>query len=138
MIIRHMLKTPIHIQLSSCLIVLLLLVGCSSENEPTTSDGKGVIDFVKIELMPGASVVRKRCANCHFIDKMSRKVGPSLVGIYMRAPSIADVPFEVWDEKSLATWLKDPIGVKPNTAMAISGLRDPEELKQVIEYLKKI
>ncbi|MDQ6962347.1 MAG: c-type cytochrome [Mariprofundaceae bacterium] len=133
-----MLKTQIHIQFSTCMLALLLLVGCSSEQEPTSSDAKGMVDLVKIEMMPGGTVVRKRCANCHFLDKRMRKVGPSLMGIYMRAPSIADVPFEVWDEKSLAIWLKDPIGVKPKTAMAISGLRDPEELRQVIAYLKKI
>lgn len=120
----------------------LLLASCSTEetanNNQIQNTDPTVTDMVKTELMAGATIVRRKCSNCHFLDKKMRKVGPGLAGIYMSKPRSKGLPFEVWDEQALDRWLTDPIAVKRNTPMAISGLRDPEVRAQVIAYLKKI
>ncbi|MDX8382539.1 MAG: c-type cytochrome [Ghiorsea sp.] len=87
--------------------------------------------------IPGAAIVQRKCAGCHFLNKKRRKVGPSLAGIYMRKPTISALPFALWDEAALDAWLTDPRSIKPNTPMAVS-VRDPKVRAQVIAYLKTI
>jgi len=67
----------------------------------------------------GKVVAAVRCMPCHHLEAHSRSVGPSLKGIYGRAPSISGVPFDVWNEASLDAWLANPRAVKPNTRMAM-------------------
>ncbi len=116
----------------------LYLSGCTTEESSVTEDKSSISSYVKTEMMDGASIVRKKCINCHFVDKKMRKVGPGLAGIYMSKPRSSDLPFEVWDEAALDAWLTDPVAIKSNTAMAIVGLKDPETRAQVIAYLKEI
>lgn len=118
--------------------VLLTISGCSEDQTSDTDNSNNISSFVETEMMPGATIVRRKCVNCHFVDKKMRKVGPGLAGIYMSKPTSPGLPFEVWDEEALNVWLTDPVAVKKNTPMAISGLRDPEVRAQVIDYLKKI
>ena len=119
-------------------VTFLLLSGCTSEGPSEGEDLSTTSAFLKTEMMSGASIVRQKCSNCHFLDRRMRKVGPGLQGIYMSKPKSSDLPFDVWDEEALDAWLEDPVGIKPNTPMAISGLRDPEVRAQVIAYLKLI
>jgi len=117
---------------------VLMISACTSEGPSESDDPNSTTSFLKTEMMPGADIVRRKCSNCHFLDKKMRKVGPGLAGIYMSKPKGSDLPFDVWDEEALDAWLIDPVGIKPNTPMAISGLKDPEIRAQVIEYLKNI
>ena len=117
---------------------LLLISACTSEGPSESDDPTSTTSFLKTEMMAGAEIVRKKCSNCHFLDKKMRKVGPGLAGIYMSKPTSSVLPFDVWDEAALDAWLIDPVGIKANTPMAISGLKDPDVRAQVIAYLKNI
>lgn len=83
----------------------------------------------------GKVVASVRCLPCHHIDSLSRSIGPGLLGVYGRAPSISGVPFEVWDEAALDAWISAPRVVKPNTRMALPpiAVRDRED---IIAYFK--
>jgi len=87
-------------------LLLVLLVGSSSVALAADAARGGVV----------ASV---RCKQCHHLDSHARSIGPGLLGLYGRAPTITGVPFDIWDAVSLDLWLTDPRAVKPNTRMAI-------------------
>ena len=76
------------------------------------------------------------------------KVGPTLKGLVGRkAASVEGYKYSaamiakgaegvVWDEATLTAYLPDPKGFVPKTKMAFAGLKKPEEVADVIAYLK--
>jgi cytochrome c len=89
-----------------------------------------------------------KCKACHEVDKGVNKVGPTLKGIVGRkAASVADYKYSeamlakgtegvVWDEATLTAYLPDPKAYVPKTKMAFAGLKKPEEVADIIAYLK--
>lgn len=98
------------------------------------------------EAEKGAKVFKK-CAACHAIDDKN-KIGPSLMGIVGRkAASMEGFKYSdamlakgaegvVWDEATLAAYLPDPKAFVPGTKMAFAGLKTPEEVADLIAFLK--
>jgi len=86
----------------------------------------------------GAKIAKGKCSACHYFDKDQKKVGPSLMGIYNRAPSIEGVPFAAWDDAALDRWLTSPKAVKAKTKMAFKGIDDKGKRDDVIAYLKTL
>jgi cytochrome c len=95
----------------------------------------------------GATVFKK-CAACHTATEAKNKVGPSLMGVVGRPiASVAGFKYsdpmkafgeggKVWDEATLTTYLADPKKSVPKTKMAFAGLKKPEDIANVITYLK--
>src|SRR5690349_7375028 len=95
----------------------------------------------------GAKVFTK-CMTCHTADDTTNKVGPTLKGIVGRkAASIADYKYSpamqakaaqgvVWDEATLTAYLPDPRKFVPGTKMTFPGLKNPQDIANVIAYLK--
>ncbi len=83
----------------------------------------------------GAVIAGVRCLPCHNLHNQWKRVGPGLGSIFNRAPSIAGVPFEAWDEAALEAWLSGPRKVKPNTRMSMPPLAAADRA-DVIAYLK--
>lgn len=90
--------------------------------------------------------VFSRCKACHEIAKPQNKVGPTLVGIIGRpAGSVEGFKYseamknsgKVWDEVSLAEYLKDPKAFVPGNKMAFVGLKNETEIVDVIAYIKQ-
>ena len=89
-----------------------------------------------------------KCKACHENEKGVNKVGPTLKGIVGRpTASIADYKYSeamaakgaeglVWTEENLAAYLPDPKAFVPKTKMAFAGLKKPEDVANVIAYLK--
>lgn len=94
--------------------------------------------------------VFKKCAACHAIDGKTNKVGPHLGEImgrtagtvtgfnYSKAMKDAGVAGLVWDEASLAEYLVAPKAKVPGTKMAFAGLKKPDEVQNIIAYLKSL
>jgi len=84
----------------------------------------------------GAVVARVRCMPCHFLNRTERKLGPGLLGVYDRAPTITGVPFARWDAHALDMWLAGPRHIKINTTMFLPPLakRDRDD---VIAWLRE-
>lgn len=95
----------------------------------------------------GAKVYLK-CKACHDIEKGISKVGPSLKGIVGRpVASVQGYKYsddmaakgaegKVWDEATLAAYLPDPKAFAPKTKMVFAGLKKPEDVADIIAYLK--
>lgn len=90
------------------------------------------------------------CMACHDAEKGVNKVGPTLKGIVGRkagtAPGFRYSPAMkaagegglVWDDPNLARYLADPKVAVPGNKMAFPGLKDPDEIQNVIAYLKTV
>jgi cytochrome c len=97
----------------------------------------------------GADVFKK-CRACHEIGPNAKnKVGPQLNGIIGRkASSVEGFAYSdashaaaagglVWTEETLFKYLYDPRAFMPRTKMAFAGLRDEQDRKDLIAYLKQ-
>lgn len=87
------------------------------------------------DIANGKIVAQVRCQTCHFLNRTERKIGPGLLGVYGRAPTISGVPFARWDTHALNVWLSGPRKVKPNTTMMLPPLPQKDR-EDVIAYLK--
>ena len=115
-----------------CAAALLLALAASG-----CSRGAGPFD--------GATVF-KPCASCHQIGPNARGgFGPQLNGLFgRRAGSTSDFAYSdamktsgiVWDERTLAAFLRDPDKVVPGTKMRFWGIHDERDLAALIAYLR--
>jgi cytochrome c len=96
----------------------------------------------------GQGVFRK-CRACHELGPDAKnKVGPVLNGIigrkagtiegfnYSDANKEAGDKGLVWTEEVLFKYLENPLTFMPKTKMAFAGLKDEQDRKDVIAYLK--
>jgi cytochrome c len=92
-----------------------------------------------------ARLFRSTCGICHTIQSGQNRVGPSLAGIlgrkagstpgfnYSEANKNSDI---VWDEAQLDQYLTDPKQFMPGTKMIYPGMKDAEQRKALIAYLR--
>jgi len=90
------------------------------------------------DVVKGGKLTKGKCGACHYFDKAKKKVGPSLMGIYGRAPSIDGLSYATWDAASLDQWLANPKAVKSNTKMAFKGIAEKSKRDDIIAYLKTL
>jgi cytochrome c2 len=97
----------------------------------------------------GAEVFKK-CRACHDVGPDAKnKVGPLLNDIVGRkAGTVEGFPYSeanktaggkglVWTEEVLLKYLENPLVFMPGTKMAFAGLKDEQDRKDLIAYLKK-
>ena len=94
----------------------------------------------------GAKVFKK-CMACHTVEDKN-KIGPSLKGIVGRkAATVEGFKYSdamlakaaegvVWDEATLTAYLPDPKAFVPGTKMSFPGLKVPEDVADLIAFLK--
>ena len=89
--------------------------------------------------------VFKKCKACHYVDKEKNKTGPHLVAVLGRAAgSLKGYKYSkamkasslVWDEETLAAYIKAPKKYVKGTKMAFVGLKKDKHVADVIAYLK--
>ena len=87
----------------------------------------------------------KRCKACHYVDREKHKTGPHLVAVIGRAAgSLDEYKYSkamkasglVWDEETLAAYLKAPKKFVKGTKMAFAGLKKDMDIADIIAYLK--
>jgi cytochrome c len=113
----------------SLFALLAALQGCSPSDKPV--DGAAVF---------------KQCASCHQVGANAHGgFGPHLNGLYgRRAGSTADFSYSpamktsgiVWDEETLARFLRDPEKTVPGTKMRFWGIGDEREMKALLAHLR--
>ena len=94
---------------------------------------------------PGETLFKKNCAICHTLEAGKSKIGPSLAGVVGRkAGSVPGFAYsaanknsgDIWDAQTLDTYLADPRKFMPGTKMVFAGLKNLQDRKALIEYLK--
>ncbi len=88
-----------------------------------------------------------QCKACHKVEPGKHGVGPSLAGVFgSKAGHAEGFKYSkphlesgmTWDEPTLTKYLADPKGTIPGNKMVFAGLKKPEDVKAVIEYLKTL
>ena len=99
------------------------------------------------DLVAAGEKVFRKCQACHAVGEgAAHKVGPQLNALFGRKPgSLPDYSYseamvtfgqdKVWDEATLAPYLRDPRGVVKGTKMVFPGLKKDEEIQAVLAYL---
>ncbi len=140
-------KPDIHIEESERGFVIETKTDTS--NSPTPQ--KTVLSSEEIKnLIQQASAARgknifKKCISCHSVEENgSHKIGPNLFNI-VGSPKASKESFPyskalkevggVWDEESLFFFLQKPSKYIVGTKMSFIGLRQEEEIADVIAYL---
>lgn len=93
----------------------------------------------------GENIIKK-CIACHSVDKDGpNKVGPHLWNVIGRdKASISDYKYSSamtakggkWDYADLFAFIKNPRQYLPGTKMSFAGLSKPEDIANVIEFLR--
>lgn len=94
--------------------------------------------------------VFNQCRACHTVDQGGRNgVGPNLHGIFgRRAGSIEGFRYSApmrakagegltWNEDTLRAYIADPKAVVPAGSMSFAGVRNPQQLNDLIAYLRQ-
>jgi len=94
--------------------------------------------------------VFNQCRACHTIDRGGRNaVGPNLHGVVGRpAAHIESFRYSApmreraqaglaWNEETLRAYLRDPKAVVPGGSMSFPGLRNEQQVNDVLAYLKQ-
>jgi cytochrome c2 len=106
--------------------------------------GGGSLAWAEGDPAAGERVFRQ-CQACHVLDAEQNRVGPHLVGIFGReagavdgfnySPALANSGI-VWDDDTIGAYLADPRGYIPGNRMAFAGLRQEQQIADVIAYMK--
>lgn len=90
--------------------------------------------------------VFNKCKACHVLDAHKNRVGPYLSGVIGRTAGTADgykyskanaQSGIVWTEEVLFEYLANPRAYLKGTKMAFPGLKDPQDRRDVIAYIKQ-
>jgi cytochrome c len=120
--------------------------------------GMAVVTLLGLSAMPalaqsgdaarGQRVFNQQCRACHSLDKggPSTPMGPNLHGVFGRKAGTAE-GFEfsdamrnsgiVWDESAMAEYNRDPKGKVPGTKMVFNGVKQANQLADLVAYLKQ-
>ena len=84
------------------------------------------------------------CAACHSFDNDTEELGPGLQGIFGRqagalenyyySPVLSDSRI-IWNADTLNAFIADPQAAIPTNRMPYSGMPDPQDRADLIEYL---
>ena len=117
-------------------LTILTFIAATTAAGPVLADG---------DAAAGEKVFNK-CKACHVADEPQNRVGPHLVGLFGRqAGSVEGFKYSdamkesgvTWDEKTIAEYIADPRGYIKGNRMAFVGLKDEEDIEDLIAYLKE-
>jgi cytochrome c len=91
--------------------------------------------------------VYAQCRACHQVGENARNlVGPQLNGMFGRKTgSVAGYSYTdanknaniTWDDQTFSDYIVDPKGKIPGTKMAFAGVKNPQQVTDLIAYLKQ-
>ncbi len=125
------------------LFVGVLFVGVAATTASAQTAGSAQVG----DAAKGERVFALQCKACHTLERGGSSVtGPNLYGLMARksgtAPgygfSEAMRRFAIeWNDQTLANYLRDPKNDMPGTKMVFAGIKRPDQLADVVAYLKE-
>ena len=122
----------------------------SSRESMETSQEELAFDVPKLMASANAEAGReiiKKCIACHSFEKgATHKVGPNLWNVAGSSKgSVAGYKYSAaltgkggsWDDESLVRFLYSPQKYIPGTKMSFAGIKKPEDLANVVAFLKQ-
>lgn len=122
-------------------------------NNTTTSSSTDV-EMTLEALLQNSDIVRGKktfvkCASCHnAAPNAGNKIGPNLWGVYGSHKAHLGSGFAyskamlaspgIWDEKSLFEFITSPRNYVPSTKMSFIGIKNRQQVADVISYLKTL
>ncbi len=103
-----------------------------------------VSSFAEGDAAKGEKVFRK-CKACHTVEVGKNRVGPSLAGMFSRKAgtlegyrySKAMIASGIeWNDETFAEYMKSPRKFVKGTKMAFVGLKKPEDVADLLAYLR--
>jgi cytochrome c len=95
----------------------------------------------------GQRLFNQQCRACHSLEQGGASVaGPNLYGLFgSKAGTTKGYQFSesmirsgiLWDDKTVADYLRDPKAAVPGTKMLYNGVRQPSQLSDLMAYLKQ-
>jgi cytochrome c len=95
----------------------------------------------------GQRLFNQQCHACHTLEQGGQSIaGPNLFGLFgSKAGSAKGYQFSeamirsgiLWDDKTVADYLRDPKASVPGTKMLYNGVRQPAQLADLVAYLKQ-
>ena len=94
--------------------------------------------------MAAGQALFNRCKICHSVEAGKNIVGPSLHGVFGRKAGTSDnFTYSeamknsgiVWNDDTLAKYLHDPKEVVPGGKMAFPGIKDDQQIADLLAYL---
>jgi cytochrome c len=120
----------------------------AAEGAMEAAGGSGILALLASADADAGSKVARKCSACHSFDEGgANKVGPNLWGVvgadiashegYSYSDALSGKE-GTWDYESLAAFLEDPKAWAPGTKMSFAGIKKPEELADLIAYLRSL
>lgn len=118
-----------------------------AESQEVEEEPVDVVSLIALASADGGARAARKCTACHSFDQGgANKVGPNLYDI-VGAPKAAKDGFNYsdalagfdgeWGYPELVAFLTNPRGYAPGTKMAYGGLKNPEELADLIAYMRQ-
>lgn len=98
----------------------------------------------------GEAIFRQQCRACHQIGDNARNgVGPQLNGVFgRRAGTVEGFRYsnayrspptseKTWSEENFRVYIRNPREVTPGTNMVYAGLRNEDQITNLIAYLRQ-
>lgn len=134
--------------ITSAAALALSLAACGSPSEDTPADTTAAPSAAATVADAGGKPASfAQCATCHSVEPGKHGVGPSLAGVHgQKAGAAAGYNYTpanknsglTWDDKTLDTYLTNPMKMVPGTKMSFAGMGDPAKRKEVIDYMKTL
>jgi cytochrome c len=120
----------------------------AAEGAMEAAGGSGILALLASADPEAGSKVARKCGACHsFEEGGPNKVGPNLYGVvgadianhegYSYSDALSSKE-GTWDYEKLAAFLTDPKAWAPGTKMSFAGVKKPEELADLIAYLRSL
>lgn len=112
--------------------------------------GLALMSVARAQDIEAGKAVFRKCAACHNAETDANKVGPTLKGVvgrnagtvpgyaYSSAMKSAGAAALIWDDTNLAEYLANPKKKVPANKMGFPGLKNPDDIKNVVAYLKSV